>query len=273
MDEPALDPEILSFYTERYDEDARIRTGTSQIELIRTREIVRRHLPDRSLRILDVGGAGGVHAEWLLADGHTVDLIDPIPIHVEQAESRLGSLDHFSAAVGDGRSVQADAESFDAVLLLGPLYHLPDRVDRMRVWAEAERIVRPGGLVFAAAISRFASLFAGLSAGLLLHDDFRAIVHRDLGDGHHRNPTLRTGWFTTAYFHRPEEFEAEATEAGLRVISLVGVEGLAAWLPDTERNWAEEDHRAIILESACAIESEPSLLGLGPHILLVAERP
>jgi len=223
--------------------------------------------------VLDVGGGGGVHAEWLLADGLIVHLIDPVPGLVEQAENRLGSHAQFSAAVGDGRSIEFDDESFDVVLLLGPLYHLPTREDRMRVWAEAGRVVRRGGLVFAAVISRFASLFSGLSGGMLFDDAFRTIVGQDLSDGHHSNPEHRSGWFTTAYFHRPDEITGEAEEAGLFVRELVGVEGLAAWLPENERNWSDPKRREIIVESARLIESEPSLLGLGPHLLLVGERP
>ncbi|GMQ94272.1 MAG: hypothetical protein BMS9Abin12_1759 [Acidimicrobiia bacterium] len=273
MDDPELDPKILEYYAERTDEDARIRTGAAEIELIRTREVIRRHLPDGPLSVLDVGGGGGVHAEWLLADGLTVHLIDPVPRLVEQATKRLGSYGQFSAAAGDGRSIEFDDDSFDVVLLLGPLYHLPAREDRIRVWAEAGRVVRPGGLVFGAVISRFASLFSGLSGEMLFDDEFRAIVGQDLSDGHHRNSQRRSGWFTTAYLHRPDEVAEEAEEVGLRVRELVGVEGLAAWLPETERNWSDPKRREIIIESARLIESEPSLLGLGPHLLLVCERP
>lgn len=273
MDGPELDPEILSFYAERYDEDARIRTGANELERIRTQEIIRRHRPDGPLFVIDVGGAGGVHAEWMLADGHAVHLIDPVPDHVEQAVGSLGPDEGFSAAVGDGRSIGFDDDSFDVALLLGPLYHLPSRSDRDNVWKEAARVVRPGGLVFGAVISRFASLFAGLAGGVLFDEEFHAIVEHDLDDGHHRNPGRRDDWFTTAYFHHPDEVKAEAEGAGLVVRELVGVEGFAAWLPDAEENWGDPKRREVIIESARLIESEPSLLGLGPHLLLVAERP
>ncbi|MFV1970872.1 MAG: class I SAM-dependent methyltransferase, partial [Acidimicrobiia bacterium] len=273
MDDDELDPEIVRYYTEAWDEDARLRSGLNELEFIRTREIVRRHLPEGALRILDVGGGGGVHAEWLLADGHTVHLVDPVPRHVEEARSHLAANDAFSAGIADARYLPVDDASFDVVLLLGPLYHLQDREDRDRTWNEASRSVRPGGLVFAAAISRFVSLLGGLSERAIFDDEFRTIVYRDLPTGRHSNPTLRPEWFTTAYFHRPDEFEAEAEDAGLCVRAVLGVEGIAGYLSQLEADWEDPGHREIIIDAARAIESEPSLLGLGPHLLLVAERP
>ena len=71
--------------------------------------------------------------------------------------------------------------------------------------------------MIAMAINRFASLFDGLAQSYLFDPAFRAIVAQDLATGVHENPTGDPRWFTTAYFHRPEELAAEATEAGLDV--------------------------------------------------------
>lgn len=268
-----IDPEIARYYTETWDEDARLRSGLNELELVRTREIVRRHLSERALEVLDVGGGGGVHAEWLLDDGHAVHLIDPMASHVDQAITSLGEVKGFSAEVADGRSLPVDDASFDVVLLFGPLYHLPDRADRALVWREAKRVVRPGGLVFAAAISRFASLYGGLTEREIFVDEFRAIVQRDLATGHHQNTTRNERYFTAAYFQHPEELEAESAEAGFTVREVLAVEGLAGALPQLEQDWGDPERRGIIIESARMVESEPSLLGASPHILLVAERP
>ncbi len=267
-----MDPEIVRYYTETWDEDARLRSGLNELEFVRTQEIIRRHLPEGALRILDVGGAGGVHAEWLLADGHSVLLIDPVQRHVDEARSRLGALGGFSAEVADGRALPVADGSFDAVLLMGPLYHLPDGRDRARTWSEASRATVSGGLIIAAAISRFASLFAGLTEREIFKDGFRAIVTQDLATGHHENATRNDDYFTTAYFHRPDELEGEALAAELTILEILGVEGLAAVLPQLSEDWKDPERRRIIIESARLIESEPSLLGLGPHLLLVAQR-
>ena len=272
MDEPTLDPTIRDHYGERYDEDERIRTGIAEIELIRTREILRRYLPDRA-SVLDVGGAGGVHSEWLLADGHEVTLIDPIPRHIDQAIARLGDNGRFRALLGDGRALPVDDSAFDVVLLFGPLYHLTDRSDRMRAWVEARRACRRGGLIVGAAISRFASLFSGLAGGMIFDDQFREVVEQDLRDGRHENPRPDQDWFTTAYFHHPDELREEGTEAGVEVEAVLGVEGIAAWIPRLERSWSDPVRRDIIVDAAAWIEREPTLAGLGPHLLVVSRNP
>jgi SAM-dependent methyltransferase len=272
MDGPSLDPRILEYYEASWDEDTRIRSGINELELIRTREIVERFLPDHGLRVLDVGGAAGVHAEWLLESGHSVVLIDPVPRHIAEAESALGDAADFSAQVGDGRHLEFEDDSFDVVLLLGPLYHLPDRYDRLTCWNEAMRVLRPGGWVFAAVISRFASLFSGLSEDVIFDPVFRGVVLQDLLDGHHENPPGQD-FFTTAYFHHPDEARTEAEEVGLSVEAVLGVEGIASWIPRLAKSWADPERREIIIEAARTIESEPTLLGLGPHLLVVATNP
>jgi len=270
MGEPSIDPTIMDHYENRYDEDRRIRSGIGELELVRTREIVRRHLPDGPCRILDVGGGTGVHSEWLLDDGHTVDLIDPVPRHVAAATDRLSARPRFTAEIGEARELAAAADTYDAVLLFGPLYHLTDRADRIVAWSEAGRVARPGGIVVGAVISRFASLLSGLSGGAIFDDAFRSIIDRDLTDGQHRNPDPDTDWFTTAYFHHPDEVAPEVEAAGLAMHALLGVEGISFWVEHLERSWDDPARREVIVEAARRIEDEATLLGLGPHLLAVA---
>ena len=271
MSDTGVPDEILHHYRTQFDEDQRLRIGLGELELLRTQEVIRRNLPEGTLRILDIGGGSGIHAEWLLGDGHQVHLVDPVPEHVEQAIDRLGHNAGFSAEVGDARHLGQAARAYDAVLMLGPLYHLTDGNDRVTAWCEARRVVDTHGVVFAAAITRFASLFSGLSEGSLFDPRFRSIAEKDLASGQHRNPTDEA-WFTTAYFHHPDELAEEAASAGLRVVELVGLEGLAGWQPELEERWQDPEGRETILFSARAIESEPTLIGLSTHLLAVTTR-
>jgi ubiquinone/menaquinone biosynthesis C-methylase UbiE len=278
-DKQRMPDEIVGYYQERQPENTRIVEGMGQLEYLRTQEIVRRYLPcpegARPLDILDVGGANGIHAEWLAADGHRVHLIDPVPLHVQQARERAASLEQpFTCEQGDARALSQSDASVDVVLLLGPLYHLQEEADRVLGLSEARRVLRPGGLVFGAAISRFASLFDGIAYGMLFDPEFRQIVQQDLRDGRHHNPTAHPGWFTTAYFHLPEQLADEARMAGLTVHAVLGVEGMATWFDmQLAERWKGPADRELILDTARAIESEPALLGLSAHLLLVGEKP
>lgn len=265
--------EIREHYEGEIDEGERLTGGMGRLELVRTQEIVRRHLPSGALRILDVGGGTGVHATWLADDGHEVHVVDLAPGHVEQVQRLASPGRAITAEVGDALSLRAGDASADAVLLLGPLYHLTEREQRVRALAEARRVVRPGGPVFVAAISRFASLLDGLRRGFLFDPAFRRIVDRDLHDGQHRNPERRPHWFTTAYFHHPDELPEEAGAAGLEVVEVLGVEGVAGWLVGHLDRWDDPVDRETILFAAQATESEPSLLGASAHLLMVGRHP
>jgi SAM-dependent methyltransferase len=266
------DGEAILRHYDTIREDQRITVGLGQLELVRTQEILRRHLPPPPARILDVGGATGVHASWLAEDGYRVHVVDLTPRHVEMVRGDLGPRG-VTADVGDARHLDQADDSFDVVLLFGPLYHLTDHTERRQALREAIRVVGPGGLVAVAAVSRFASLFDGLARGFLFDPEFRRIVDQDLADGQHRNPDERPHWFTTAYFHHPDELRRELEEAGLSVIDLVGVEGLAGWLEHLADAWESREGREVILDASRAVEREPTLLGLSAHLLAVARAP
>jgi ubiquinone/menaquinone biosynthesis C-methylase UbiE len=268
-----LPSEILAHYA-RGQEAARLLTGKNQLELARTQELLVRHLPPPPRVVLDVGGGPGVYACWLARQGYAVHLVDAVPLHVEQARAASARQPEHAVAslrVGDARRLDEADASVDAVLLLGPLYHLTERADRLTALREARRVLKPAALVFAAAVGRFASLFDGLFHEMYADPDFAAIVERDLRDGQHRNPTPRD-YFTTAFFHRPDELAGEVREAGFAVEDVVGVEGPGGLLPDFARRWADPDERARLLWVARVLEREPSLLGMSDHLLAVARR-
>jgi SAM-dependent methyltransferase len=264
----SLPPDAFAYYA-RGREAARLGEGHGVIELARTREILERWLPDPPASVLDVGGGPGAYAVWLARRGYRVALVDAVPLHVAQARDAASSAGlRIDARVGDARRLEEADGSVDAVLLLGPLYHLTERTERLRALREARRVLRPAGLVVAATVPRFISLLAGFFEGCLADPAFRAIVEQDLRDGQHRNPTDQD-YFTTTFFHHPDELRAEVTEAGFAVEAILGVEGPGWALPDLAVRWADPARRAEILAVARAVESEPSLLGLHAHILAV----
>jgi SAM-dependent methyltransferase len=197
-----------------------------------------------------------------------------MPLHVAQARAAAARQpDHpFSAIVGDARALPFADRAADAVILFGPLYHLTAREDRLRALREARRVLRPGGVLLAAAISRFASLCDGLKYGLLDDPDFAAIVAADLRDGQHRNPGNHPCYFTTAFFHHPDELAREVRDAGLTLDALVAVEGVGSLFPALGEWWDDVERRQRLLALIARVEAEPSLLGLGGHLMAVGRR-
>lgn len=266
---------VIADYYERAPEEARLEQGPSQLEEARTRELIQRFAPPPPGTVVDVGGAAGAYALWLAEVGYAVHLVDPVPRLVAEARRRSAAAARplVSCRVGDARALDVPAETVDVVLLLGPLYHLTDPRDRDRSLREATRVLRPGGRLFAAAISRWASALDGLARDLLQDPQFALIVAQDLQDGQHRNPTERIDYFTTAYFHRPDELADEVRAAGLVLDGVYGLEGPGWILPDLAERMRDADRRASLLRVARMLETEPSVLGSSAHLLAVARRP
>ena len=207
--------DIAAFYNRGLERD-RLAIGAGALEFLRTQVLLERYLPAPPAVIADIGGGPGRHALWLAERGYRVHLVDPVSLHIDQAgdAAARSGVTLASAEVGDARALRLADASADAVLLLGPLYHLPQRADRLQALIEARRVCRPGGMILAAAISRLASTLDGLRGGYLEDPAFAAIAAGDRRDGVHRNPTGDPAYFTTAYFHRVEELEEECREVG-----------------------------------------------------------
>jgi len=262
-------PAEVGRYYRQGGERHRLASGVGRLEFLRTMDLLGRALPTPPARLLDVGGATGVYAEPLAAAGYEVQLIDPLPEHVAEAKTRPG----VTATLGDARALPVADASVDAVLLLGPLYHLLDRADRVAAWAEARRAVRPGGLVAAATICRYASLIDGITRNFVLDPGYGAIVDNVLVDGVHRN-TPDGEYFTSAYFHHPDEIPAEVGDAGLTLVRRVAVEG-PLWIMGHGRLdevWTSEDMTDHLLAALRRFEDDTSLLGASSHLLTFARR-
>lgn len=267
---PELDPAVLAYY-ERGEEVERLRGGfpSGPLELARTQELIVRDLPAGPLDIVDVGGGPGAYAAWLADLGHQVRLIDPVPLHVVQAAA---ADDRVTAELGDARQLQRPDGSADVVLLLGPLYHLQERDDRLAALREAWRVLRPGGLVFAAAISRYAPVLELLVRLDRLHEpELLAAVMEAVRTGVF-HATAETG-FTEAYLHLPRDLRDEVAEAGFVDGRVVTIEGPGALVGDFADRWADPPRREAMLTAARLVEAEPELLAIGTHLLATARRP
>jgi hypothetical protein len=99
----SVPPEILAHYAEGI-ERPRL-TAAPSLELVRTQQLLGRCLPAPPARIVDVGGGPATYAEWLAALGYDVHMVDPVPLHVEQARTVAASGPGFTASLGDARAL------------------------------------------------------------------------------------------------------------------------------------------------------------------------
>jgi SAM-dependent methyltransferase len=270
-----LEPDIAAHYSQGVERDRLTTWG--RLEAERTRALLARFLPPPPAVVLDVGGAEGAYALPLARQGYEVHLIDLLPAHVEAARAASAAQPTSplaSSELGDARAIPASDASADAVLMLGPLYHLVEAADRLQALAEAHRVLHRGGVLLAAGISRFASTWEGLRTGFITHPAFEAMVLGDLRDGVHRNPDVkgRPEWFTLAYLHTPDGMRDEVRSAGSPDADVFAVEGLGAGA-DLGDALDDPVKHGMVLEAITRVEREPSLLGASPHLMAIATRP
>lgn len=262
------DAQMRAYYEQGKERD-RLAGPKGALEFERTRGILLRRMPPAPAAVADIGGGPGRYALWLAELGYTVRHRDRMDLHVDHLQA-VGNPSIQSAA-GDARHLDLPDLAVDAVLLLGPLYHLPAREDRIRALHEARRIVRPGGPIFIAAISRWAPRLDGVIQERLYapHPSFVSLLPEIERTGQ-LPPVVPSGF--VGYTHRPGDLADEVSEAGLQLDDLVGVEGLPLAGTDMQSRVGDPAAWRVLLEGARAIERVPELLGLSPHLIATAAR-
>ena len=264
----------LSDIAEYYNTDPQHeadRLDRHQLELDLTWRHLERHLPPAG-KILEIGAATGRYTLELARRGYTVTAVDLSAGLVEHCAARLaeaGLAAQVRLVVADVRDLSAITETdFDAVLLMGPLYHLMLEADRLLALRQVYARLRPGGLIFSALISRY-----GILGDLIRNipdwiDDPEVASFMARG---RRPDDYPPGGFR-GYFARVEEIIPLHTAAGFETLTLAGVEP-AISADDESYNRLAGPQRQKWLDLLEAVSAEPSLVGASRHLLYIGRRP
>jgi SAM-dependent methyltransferase len=218
-------------------------------------------------RVLDLGGGPGRWTIWLARRGHQVVLADVSPRQLEIARRELAKAGIEPEAVleVDARDLgRFTAGEFDAVLALGPFYHLVTAADRELAAREAHRVLRPGGVLLATVMTRYSWLL-----GVLLEGGSRRLpdVRRLLEDGVYRND--EPGRFTEAYLYRPAEVVPFFESSGFETTRVMASQSFLYLAQEEVAELHERDGEAYaaLLDIAYQAATDPSILGIAGHIL------
>ena len=275
----AIDSSVTAYYdagTELY----RLRTGIGRIEFERTKELLIETLPKAPAVIYDVGGAYGEYAWWLTSLGYEVHLFDLSEKNIEMSALLKEEYEGFelaSAEVCDARAVPRKDESCDAVLFMGPLYHITDHEERIKAIKECFRLLRKGGKIYTAALTPFSCLLhnitvyspEGENKNTWIEDPgFIRMIERELDDGCHENPGRNVySGIGSAHFHSAAALKEELSEGGFVSTEVHGIMG-GAWLAhDLDKLWENETSREALMNTVRLLDGHEEILGLSGHLL------
>ena len=249
------------------------RLGTRhRTEFAVTLRALKEFLPPAPTKVIDIGGGPGRYALTLAEQGYEVTLIDLSAGNLAFARRKAVEGGIHLADIHQANAMNLSAfptEKFDAVLMMGPLYHLLKYEERVLALQEARRLLKPGGLIFAAFISRFAAFRDAASKGASWVLDRPDTTERILTTGVDVN---EAEGFTDAYFAHPDEVILLGESAGFETLLRMGCEGAVAgheaYVNSLEGEsfeyWADLNYR---------ISKDPAAIGAADHILYIGRKP
>lgn len=265
--------EVYKFYNNGA-EIGRLESGLGMVEFYRSKEIISQYIHKAST-IYDIGGGIGKYSEWLAENGHNVTMIELAPIAVEYAVKNMKI--PYTVMVGDARKLNLPDKSADVVLLMGPLYHLQNRNDRKKAVSEAYRVLKEGGLLITAGISRFSTTTWALSKygrenNFIDDDIYMNMIRQELKTGEHNRPKEYPFFIADAYFHTTDEMKSELYDNGFEIVNYHAVEGSVWITPMLEEKWNDIKSRNRLLDIIHATEHEETIMGMSPHFLVIAKK-
>jgi len=271
LDSPASNE--IEHYYDRQAEKEWDRLVRHRTEFAVTLRALTEHLPPTPARVLDCGGGPGRYAIELARRGYEVTLFDLSPECLRLAEKKAADADLTLAGYEQGTATDLSRypdEAFDAVLLLGPLYHLLEEEDRLQALEEARRVLKPGGILFAAFISRYA-----IPRYVAIHEPTWPLEQKErleilLATGT-LPPRKKQELEFLAHFDHPTGVGPLVQRAGFEVMSVLGVEGLVdqieievnAQSGDTWEAWVDLNYR---------VAPDPTIHGCTAHLLVIAAK-
>jgi len=262
--------DIAVFY-DRNQESEHSRLDRHQLEFDLTWRYLNQYLPPQGT-ILEVGSATGRYTLGLARQGYTITAIDLSKGLLETCReniTRAGLEKQVEFILADARNLgELAGKKFDAVLLMGPLYHFILEADRKMALQEAFDRLQKNGILFSSFISRF-----GLMSDLLMNNpnwiedqtDVWSVLEHGKDDDDHPRGGFR------GYFAQPREIAPLHEDIGFHTLVVAGVEPVIA-ADDESYNQLQGKQRQQWLDVLYSMSTEPSILGASRHLLYIGQK-
>ena len=277
-----IDKAVLTYYEDGREYN-RLRSNIGLIEFERTKEILLENLPKPPAVIYDIGGAYGEYSWWLASLGYEVHLFDLSKTNIRMSNELAKEYPDCTLAsseVCDARSIPREDNSANAVLLMGPLYHITDYGERIKAIRESWRLLKEDGVLFTAALTPYSVLLYNITVyspksgeTYLENPRFLSMVERELKDGCHINPNKEIyEGLGSSHLHTAKALKAELEMGGFSDSVVHGVMG-GAWLAhDIDELWKNEASRNALMNTVRLLDTHEDIMGLSGHLLSVSKK-
>ncbi|MEK4627701.1 MAG: class I SAM-dependent methyltransferase [Solibacillus sp.] len=264
--------EIIDYY-EQFDEWGRL--DREPLEFHVNWHYIKKYLPVKG-RILDNGAGPGKYSMALAKEGFRVTLTDLTPKLVEVAEAKAIELkleNQFSEfIVADARKLeQIEDEQFDATLMLGPMYHLQQEVDRIIALKELNRVTKKDGIVFVAFMPRTKHIFNSLiNPENWRPNDSMIEIEQFSKSGCFNHSEVNR--FTGAYYFDIDEIQPLMESQGFQCIQLIGSNIATSMTKESWNYWKLKGEEQKVLDLIIKKAADPYLLGMSSHLLYIGRK-
>lgn len=245
---------------ELFNEDTRLnRSQAARVEFLTTIRYIEQDLAPGA-RILDIGAGAGEYSLYFARKGYEVCALELSEANIQAFRRKLTPEDRIDLVQGNAVDLSRYADdSFDAVLLLGPLYHLHQEKDCQACIAEAKRVCKPGGKLF----------FAFISNDMVILTEFSYRPDYFI-NGDYDHETFRLEDFPFV-FHTVDTCRSMLRTGGVNILHEVAADGISELLEE-KINAMDAESYAQYLRYHFYICEKPEFLGMTNHLLFVGEK-
>lgn len=260
-----METTYIEEYYRQYDEDSRLRSRHGMVEFLTTMKYIERYLKPGS-RILEIGAGTGCYSHALAQKGWPVDAVELVEHNIEVFKSNSTPGEQVSIVQGNALDLSAFADdTYDITLLLGPMYHLCEQKEQKQALAEAIRVTKPGGVVYAAYCGNDATIrqFC-FGKGMLLTEPYRSLV----------DPvTFKAASTPEELFvlYRREEIDALMAGFPVKRLHYVGTDMAANYMRETLDSMEEELYQQFLRYHFSVCERQ-DMVGCSHHLLDVFQK-
>ena len=246
--------ELIKYYN-KHNEDKRLKTKHANIEYITAMKYIHDYIKE-GYKILDVGAGTGAYSKALKDEGYDVTAVELVKHNLKYIEN-LGIECYQGNAIDLSRF---DDNSFDIVLLFGPMYHLLTTEEKIKALEEAKRVSKK--YIF---ISYCMNEYA-----LIYHGFIEEYIKEDINNIDDNFKILKDNDNLYSYV-RLEDINYLKDKCKLKRIKIVNQDGPTEYIKDKVNKMNDDTYDMFIKYHLSTCERE-ELLGAGRHILDILEK-